>query len=133
MHNYFFIILACVVTIQVHADVLVTHRIDNTLSLINEELVASTITEKSKLEAYQYKDLSYLAIDHEELNNVIEYLIASNLPNLNYKISYYFYDSVTLSSCAIGNYYCNSVQLKITISYKDKAYEGEFRYEPIPI
>lgn len=133
MHNYFFIILACVITIQVHADVLITQKIDNTLSLINEELIASTITEKSKLEAYQYKDLSYLAIDHEELNNVIEYTIASNLPNLNYKISYYFYDSVTLSSCAIGYYYCNSVQLKITFSYKDKEYEGEFRYEPVSI
>ena len=49
MHNYFFIILACVITIQVHADVLITQKIDNTLSLINEELIASTITEKSKL------------------------------------------------------------------------------------
>ena len=116
-----------------HADILVAQKIDNTFSLINEEMVASTITEKSKLEAYQFKDLSYLAIDHEELNNVIELTLNSNLPFLNYTISYYFYDSMTFSSCSIGTYYCNSVQLKITINYKDKMYESELRYEPVSI
>ena len=125
--------MACVVTLQVHADVLLAQKIDNTLALINEELIASSITEKSKLEAYQYKDLSYLAIDHEELNNVIEYTLNSNLPLLDYKISYYFYDSVTLSSCSVGQYYCNSVQLQISIIYKDRLYKGEYRYEPVSL
>ena len=133
MHNFFFIILACIITLQVHVDVLVAQKIDNTLALINEELIASTVTEKSKLEAYQYKDLSYLSIDHEELNNVIESTLDSNLPLLNYSISYYFYDSITLSSCSVGNYYCNSVQLKVSIIYKERTYEGEFRYEPVSL
>ena len=96
-------------------------------------MIASTVTEKSKLEAYQYKDLSYLSIDHEELNNVIESTLDSNLPLLNYSISYYFYDSITLSSCSVGNYYCNSVQLKVSIIYKERTYEGEFRYEPVSL
>ena len=133
MHNYFYILLACVMSLQVYADVLVAHKIDYTLALINEEMVASTITEKSKIEAYHYNDLSYLAIDHEELNKVIESTLQSNLPFIETNIKYYFYDSITLASCAIGQYNCNSVQFKITLTYKNKVYESEFRYEPIQI
>ena len=133
MHNYFYILLACVMSLQVYADVLVAHKIDYTLALINEEMVASTITEKSKIEAYHYNDLSYLAIDHEKLNSLVEKTLQSNLPFLKYDIAYYYYDSTNFSSCQIGNYNCNSVQFKVTLEYQNRNYESEFRYEPVSI
>ena len=133
MHNYFYVILACTILLQINANTIISHRMDNVLSLINEEMIASTVTEKSKLEAYTYQDLSFLAIDHDRLMYLVDKTIKSNLHNIEYNVEYYFYDSVTMNNCPIGKYQCNSVQMRILFNYNNKIYEEILRYEPISI
>ena len=133
MHNYFYIMLACEIVLNINVNTVVSYKIDSVLNLINEEMISTTISEKSKLDAYNYNDISYLAINHNDLMHIVEKTIDSNLPKIEHEIYYYFYDSISKNSCSVGQYYCNSVQLKVSIIYKERTYEGEFRYEPISI
>lgn len=132
MHNSFYFLLAGIISLQICTNVLASIKIDSTFGLINEELISDTITEKSKLEAIDFNDVSYLAIDHQKLKFAVEMILKNNLSFTNWNAQYYFYDSVSRKSCSIGNYYCNSVQIKLTIQYQGKTYEDILRYEPIP-
>lgn len=132
MHNVFVIILASIFSIQMFANNIIGSKIDTTLNLINEEMVASTITEKSKLEAYNHQSVSYLAIDQKMLMQLVNATIEKNLGFLDYQANYYFYHQITKYHCPIdsSNYTCNSVQIQIIFKYQNKTYEGKFRYEP---
>ncbi len=131
MHNCFYFLLAGIISLQVCTNTLASIKIDSTISLINEELVSGTVSEKSKLEALDFNDISYLAIDHQKLKYAVTLIFHNNLSFTKWDVKYYFYDSVTKRSCAIGNYSCNSVQLLITIQYQNRKYEDILRYEPI--
>lgn len=133
MHNYFYIMLACVIVLNINVNIVVSNKVDSVLNLINEEMIASTVSEKSKLDAYNYKDISYLAIDHQQLIDLVNKTINNNLPNISHKEYYYFYDSVSKFSCKIGEYNCNSVQIKFTFNYDSKTYKEVLRYEPVSI
>lgn len=119
--------------LQICSNSIIAHKIDSTISLINSELISSTITEESKLQAYNYDDISFLAINHEELIYLVGYTLNDNLTFSTNKVQYYFYNSISLSSCEIGYYACNSVQIKILIKYHKKTYKEEIRYEPVKI
>lgn len=131
MHNVYYYMLAIIAILSSYLDSLVAMKIQISLNLINESMIVETIKESSKLEAESNNDLAFLAINQELLINNITYVLNNNLGFLNPEIKYYFYDSTTLSSCPIGFNYCNSVQLKITLSYKNKTYERILRYEPV--
>lgn len=130
MHNYFYIMLACVMILNINVNTVISYKIDSVLNLINEEMISTTISEKSKLDAYNYNDISYLAINHDELMRIVEQTIDSNLSKIDHEVYYYFYDSVSKNSCSIGQYYCNSVQMKFLFNYENKTYEEILRYEP---
>lgn len=131
MNNIYCIFLASVAVLGVFSEGLVAFKIDATVSLINEEMIASSVSEKSKLEAYNSDDISLLAIDHDYLSSIVDDTIVSNLSFLDYDIGYYYYDSVTLNACKIGISSCNSVQMKMDFTYHGKTYERVVRYEPI--
>ena len=133
MHNLYFIMLATVISLQMFANSMVSLKIDSAMNVINGELIAMCVTQKSKIEAQDYNDITLLAIDHEKLDYVLKMLLNKNLAFAKYELNYYFYDSVTMVPCSIGNSYCNSVQIKILITYKKKKYEDIIRYEPIEI
>lgn len=101
------------------------------MQLINEQLISSCITEQSKLETENGLELSRLELDCELVKALVNNNIRANLSNMDSDIKYYFYDFTTKKSCSVGNNYCNSVQIKIDISYKGKTYERILRYEPI--
>lgn len=131
MNNVFVYFIAFVSTLQIYSNVIVTYKIDSTISLINEEVVASCVSESSKLLASEYNDLSLLELDHNLLMYVVENTLNDNLSFCDIDVKYYFYDSITLVNCPIGLNYCNSVQLNISLDYKNKTYERTLRYEPI--
>lgn len=133
MPNYFCIILSSIMLLQICSNSIIAHKIDSAISLINSELISSTITEESKLQAYNYDDISFLAIDHEKLMYLVEYTLDDNLTFSSNKVQYYFYNSMSFRSCAIGYYACNSVQMRILIKYQNKTYKEEIRYEPTKI
>ena len=58
--------------------------------------------------------------------HIVEKTIDSNLPKIEHEIYYYFYDSISKNSCSVGQYYCNSVQMKFLFFYENKTYN----YEP---
>lgn len=131
MNNVFVYFIAFVSTLQIYSNVLVSFKIDSAISLINQEIIASCVSEDSKLLAIEYDDVSLLELDHDKLMYVSKAILEDNLSFCNVDIKYYFYDSLTLTSCPIGVNYCNSVQMKILIDYKNKTYERTLRYEPI--
>ena len=133
MHNYFYILLASIVLLQVNSNIIVANKIDGAINLINEELIVSSISEKSKLDAYNYNDLSFLAINHEYLMKLVDLTLSKNLANIDYQVYYYFYDSQSKLYCPIGYYNCNSVQMKLHFTYQHKIYEEILRYEPVSI
>lgn len=133
MHNYFYIMLACVIVLNINVNTVVSYKIDSVLNLINEEMISTTVSEKSKLDAYNYNDLSYLAINHDDLMYIVEKTIDNNLPKIKHEIYYYFYDSISKNSCNVGQYYCNSVQMKFLFHYENKSYKEILRYEPVSI
>lgn len=104
--------------------------INDTLLLINEEMVASSITEHSKLEAYEYNEVSYLVIDQQLLKKVVEETLSRNLGMLLYEVSYYFYDSTNKNHLPTYLNYCNSVQIKIEITYVSVGHTKVLRFEP---
>ena len=131
MANVYYYFLALVCVLQTFCYVLVSFKIDSTVNLINNEMVSVCVTEKGKLEASQFDDISYLSLDHKKLMSVVNDSLNSNLSFCDVSSHYYFYDSVTYLSCKIGEYYCNSVQIKINIKYNSKTYERILRYEPV--
>lgn len=135
MNNCFSIMFASIISIQTFANIVISNKIDATLNLINEEMVAASITEKSKLEAYHYNDPSELAIDQKMLMKLVSTTIEKNLSFLDYEANYYFYHNKIKRQCPIDteNYICNSVQMQIIIFYQNKSYEENLRYEPTKI
>ena len=133
MYHSFYYILACLMVLQVYANCIVSYKIDSTLLLINEELIASSVSHFSILEATEYNDISYLVIDQKVLIELVNSTLNDNLSFLTSEAKYYFYDKETRKSCPIGSNYCNSVQMKVTIIYQNKEYERILRYEPIKI
>ena len=117
MYHSFYYILASLMILQVYANCIVSYKIDSTLKLINEEMVASSVTYFSILEANEYQDVSLLVIDQNILIDLVDITLNTNLRFLESKSMYYFYDSKTKNACPIGKNYCNSVQIKITIFY----------------
>ncbi|MDY2889560.1 MAG: hypothetical protein SOU19_08395 [Candidatus Caccosoma sp.] len=130
MHNCYFIMLISCLMIQLYSNNITSIKIDSTLSLINEEMVVQSISEKSKLYAYYYDDISKLEIDHQKLNKAIKLVLKENLSFVKYQIKYHYYDMQSKSYCSIGQG-CNSVQIKILIMYNNKTYESVVRYEPV--
>lgn len=130
MHNCYFIMLVSCLLLQLYSNNITAIKIDSTLSLINEEMVAKSVSEKSLLYAYYYNDISKIEIDHQKLDTNIKTILKSNLSFTKYQISYYYYDKESLNNCSIGQG-CNSVQIRIMISYNTKNYESVIRYEPI--
>ena len=131
MNNIFVYFIAFVTSLQIYSYTMVSFKFDATISLINEELISSCVSEDSKLLANEYKDVGLLEIDHYTLINVVESILTNNLSFTNVETKYYFYDSISLVNCPIGLNYCNSVQMKISIEYQNKIYERTLRYEPI--
>lgn len=131
MNNIYCIFLATVAVVGIFSESLVAIKIDCTVNLINEEMISSAVSEKSKLDAYSNDDISLLALDHDYLKSIVDTTIIKNLSFLDYDIGYYYYDSKTLNSCRIGQFECNSVQMKMDFKYHDKTYERIVRYEPI--
>lgn len=133
MYHSFYYVLACIMVLQVYANCIVSYKIDSTLLLINEELVASSVSHFSILEATEYNDISYLVIDQKVLIELVNSTLNDNLNFLSSEAKYYFYDKETQKSCPIGKNYCNSVQMKVSIFYQNKEYERVLRYEPVKI
>ena len=133
MYHRFYYVLACIMVLQVYANCIVSYKIDSTLLLINEELVASSVSHFSILEATEYNDISYLVIDQKVLIELVNSTLNDNLNFLTSEAKYYFYDKETQKSCPIGKNYCNSVQMKVSIFYQNKEYERVLRYEPVKI
>lgn len=133
MYHSFYYVLACLMVLQVYANCIVSYKIDSTLLLINEELVASSVSHFSILEATEYNDISYLVIDQKVLIELVNSTLNDNLNFLSSEAKYYFYDKETQKSCPIGKNYCNSVQMKVSIFYQNKEYERVLRYEPVKI
>lgn len=133
MYHSFYYILACMMVLQVYANCIVSYKIDSTLILINEEMVASSVSYFSVLEATEYDDISYLVIDQDVLMELINTTLKDNLNFLDSDSKYYFYDKETKKSCPLGKNYCNSVQIKVTVFYQNKQYERILRYEPVKI
>ena len=131
MNNIYMYFIAMISILQIYGNVMVTFKIDSTISLINQELIESCVTEDSKLLALEYNDLSLLEINHLMLKETIDGILNDNLDFLQFSSKYYFYDNVSMINCPIGYYYCNSVQILITILYDSKSYERTLRYEPI--
>lgn len=131
MANVYYYFLALVCVLQTFCNVLVSFKIDSSINLINSEMISVCVTEKGKLEASQFDDISYLSLDHKKLMDVVNESLNDNLSFCEVNSLYYFYDNVTYSSCKIGQYYCNSVQIKINIKYNNKTYERILRYEPV--
>ena len=133
MYHSFYYVLACLMVLQVYANCIVSYKIDSTLLLINDELVASSVSHFSILEATEYNDISYLVIDQKILIELVNSTLNDNLNFLSSEAKYYFYDKETQKSCPIGKNYCNSVQMKVSIFYQNKEYERVLRYEPVKI
>lgn len=133
MYHSFYYVLACIMVLQVYANCIVSYKIDSTLLLINDELVASSVSHFSILEATEYNDISYLVIDQKILIELVNSTLNDNLNFLSSEAKYYFYDKETQKSCPIGKNYCNSVQMKVSIFYQNKEYERVLRYEPVKI
>ena len=133
MYHSFYYVLACIMVLEVYAKCIVSYKIDSTLLLINEELVASSVSHFSILEATEYNDISYLVIDQKVLIELVNSTLNDNLNFLSSEAKYYFYDKETQKSCPIGKNYCNSVQMKVSIFYQNKEYERVLRYEPVKI
>ena len=131
MNNIYLYFIAIVSLLQIYGNVLVSNKIDCTISMINQELIVSCVTEDSKLMALEYDDISLLEIDHGLLINVVDSILKDNLNFTNTFAKYYFYDSISLINCPIRYHYCNSVQMLILVEYGGKTYERTLRYEPI--
>jgi len=133
MNNIYCVFLASVAVIGVLSESTSAFKIDSTVSLINEHMISMAVSEKSKIEAYKKNDISLLALDHDYLSSIIDKTIVKNLANIDYNIYYYYYDSVSLNSCSIGQFECNSVQIKMDFHHHGKTYERIVRYEPVKI
>ena len=133
MYHSFYYVLACIMVLQVYANCIVSYKIDSTLLLIKEELVASSVSHFRILEATEYNDISYLVIDQKVLIELVNSTLNDNLNFLTSEAKYYYYDKETQKSCPIGKNYCNSVQMKVSIFYQNKEYERVLRYEPVKI
>lgn len=130
MHNSFFYVLILVCLLSIYSQSAVSIKIDQTISLINENMVQSCISHSSLLEFYE-KGIEYLELDKDILQYKVINTLEKNLSFIEKKVGFYYYDSTTLNkeSCAINNNKCNSVQIKIELFYKKEKALRELRYE----
>ena len=128
MHNNFFYILIFVSLIKIYIHSIVGIRIDQTIYLVNENMIADCVSQKSILEAYE-QGYGALELDKNKLEKMVNNTIKDNLPFCKCDIYYYYYDSVSMKACNIDQVKCNSVQIKIDIRYSEITSSRELRYE----
>ena len=132
MYNLYYYFLVLSVLLQIFTQSLVAIKIDQSINLINEQLIISCVTEQSKLETYDGTFYTKLELDKDIVKLLVEDNLKNNLPFVDIDVKYFFYDSSSKSSCLVGQNYCNSVQIQIIFKYQGKEYERILRYEPIP-
>lgn len=123
----FYFLLFCVF-LQSFFSISMAYKIDSTLFLINEEWISNFISEKSLLEAHEY-GIEMLELDTLKLKKATKEIFVSNIPFADTKVGFYFYDCFTMESCTIDGNRCNSVQMKIEISFMKEEIERIVCYE----
>lgn len=131
MSNLYYFAFAIVITFSLFISSMTKLNIENTLSLINEELILDCVTYKGIIDANEQEDPSYLYLNQDKLKVVVNAILKENLNNLTYLSEFYFYDYTTLDKTYIDKQYCNSVQIKITINYQKQQIINIYRFEPL--
>ena len=131
MSNLYYFAFAIVITFSLFISSMTELNIENTLSLINEELILDCVTYKGIIDANEKEDPSYLYLNQDKLKVVVNAILKENLNNLTYLSEFYFYDYTTLDKTYIDKQYCNSVQIKITINYQKQQIINIYRFEPL--
>ena len=131
MSNFYYFLFSITLIFTVFINKLTIIKIENTLALVNENLVYDCVTYKGLIDSTQEDDPKYLYLNQEKLKQIIEDILSSNLTNIEYKVEYYFYDYSCIDEVYIAKEYCNSVQIKITINYQNKPIENIYRFEPV--
>ena len=105
-------------------------KIQNTLNLINGELIYDCVSYKGLIDSLEEDDPKYMYINQEKLKAMIYEMLSSNLGNIDYSVHYYFYDYSVLNDIYIDSQYCNSVQIKFVFNYQKSVVEKVLRFEP---
>lgn len=130
MNRLNILLLSILLSLRIFINGVIEKNIDNTMSLINEQMVIGCISKHSLLEAYEYNDVSYLVINQKLLRKVVEKTLSNNLKFIDYEVFYYFYDSTNEEYKQTIKGYCNSVQIKIQLTYNFVCTDKIIRFEP---
>ena len=126
---FYFVFFLSVILIKFDSH-LTKIKIQNTLNLINEELIYDCVSYKGLIDSLEEDDPKYMYINQEKLKVMINEMLSSNLGNIDYSVHYYFYDYSVLNDIYIDSQYCNSVQIKFVFNYQKSAVEKILRFEP---
>ena len=130
MSNVYYFVFSILLIINVYISSSNVIKINETLKLINEELIIDCVSYKGLIDATQEDNSKYLYLNQDKLKEMINDLLNLNLKNTTYKVEYFFYDYSTVDYSSVDKEYCNSVQIKITINYQNKETTKIFRFEP---
>lgn len=128
MHNCFMLILSWIGCIQLFLNGNVLTKMNQVSYMMDTAIIVDCINLDSLLES---GELGYSAVelDKDQVKKHVKTTLENNFPNFKFDLYYYFYDARTLKNCSIEHVSCNSVQIKIIVSYQNFKEEAIVRYE----
>lgn len=70
-----------------------------------------------------------IELNQSFIKKYVKETLENNFPEFHFDLYYYFYDAKTCQNCNITDVPCNSVQIKIIITYQTLKTEKIIRYE----
>ncbi len=128
MHNCYYLILAWLGCMQIFLNGNHLNKMNSATYLIDTSMIYNCLNLDSVLEAGEL-GFSAIEIDKDLLKTYVSSTLTNSFPQFDFQFYYYFYDAKTLRNCSIYPVSCNSVQIKIMITYMDFEQERILRYE----
>ncbi len=128
MHNCFLLISSWVCCLQLFLNTDHKTKMSSSTLLINQYVIEDCLNLDSLLESGEM-GFNAIELDKEKIKKYVQETLTNSFPQFQFSLYYYFYDSKTLKSCSINKVPCNSLQIKMIITYQKLKTEKILRYE----
>lgn len=128
MYNIYLLILSWICCLQIFFSSNAQLKMNQASFFIDTALIEDCLDLDSLLSAGEM-GFNAIELNQSFIKKYVKETLENNFPEFHFDLYYYFYDAKTCQNCNITDVPCNSVQIKIIITYQTLKTEKIIRYE----
>ncbi len=128
MYNIYLLILSWICCLQIFFSSNAQLKMNQASFFIDTALIEDCLDLDSLLSAGEM-GFNAIELNQSFIKKYVKETLENNFFEFHFDLYYYFYDAKTCQNCNITDVPCNSVQIKIIITYQTLKTEKIIRYE----